>query len=193
VYIGRGDGTLMSWSFTDRTLRDLGKVSDEAASLYALTVDDSGTVWGGSYPRGIIWNYKPVTQTFTALPSIDTDTDYVRGLTIRKGTLYAGTGSRNPKIVSFPLSNPGQRKIIPLPDPGDTGFVSQMFARGDRIFIYAEDAGNVTRCCVYNHRNQEWEGLYPGSMPIRSFSGTETTGSTLTVAGGNLVTITPPR
>ncbi|MBG0738953.1 PQQ-binding-like beta-propeller repeat protein [Paeniglutamicibacter antarcticus] len=188
VYFGRGDGHLMSWSFTDRKLKDYGKVHADATGIYGMEVSDDGRVWGGFYPNGIIWSFDPRTNAFTTQPRIDEGTDYVYGVAITGGTVYAGTGSRDAKIVSFPISNPAARTIIRLPESAPTGQVPQLFARGDRMFVFAEDAANLMRCFIYNLPTKRWEPRF-GASPIRSFTGTATSSSTWTVAGGSVVNI----
>jgi hypothetical protein len=189
VYVGRGDGHLASWTVGTTTVADLGRVTSIATGVYAVQIDQSGNVWGGSFPQGLIWTYKPATKTFTEQPRIDTDTSYVRGLAIISGIVYAGTGSINPKIIRFPTSNPAQKTIIDLPDAGATGFVSQITARGEKLIVFAEDSNNIQRCYVYNHRTASWEGQFPGSSPTKQFTGTEADTTTWGIQSGSITSI----
>lgn len=189
VYFGRGDGHLMSWKFGDATLADLGRVTPIATGVYAINIAADGKIWGGSYPQGLIWTYAPATGVFTDFPRIDADTDYVRGLALAGTTVYAGTASINPKMISFPASDPTNRTVIALPDAGASGFVSQITARGEKLFVFAEDSKNVTRGYVYNLRTKAWEGIFPGGSPTKYFTGTETDTAIWGIQSGNIISI----
>ncbi|MET1156583.1 hypothetical protein [Arthrobacter sp.] len=173
VYFGRGDGHLASWKFGSTTVTDLGKATSIATGIYAITVTPNGKLWGGSYPQGLVWSYTPATKKFTESTRIDMDTDYVRALEVVGDTVYAGTGSVNPKMVTFPASNPSKRTVIALPDAGTSGFVSRITARGEKLFVVAEDSDNVQRSYVYNRRTAAWEGAFPGSSLNKNFTGTQ--------------------
>ena len=170
VYVGSGGGQLLAWSFADRKLVSLGRVAPAATAVYGFDLDSAGQVWGGSYPGGIVWNYNPQTKKFASFPALDAASDYVRSIGIWKDTVFAGTGSVSPHLVSFPAGDPGRRTVIKLPDGGPTGFVFRIIPRGDKIFVFAEDKANVTRCYVYNPVKSSWEGLYALPSASRAFS-----------------------
>lgn len=177
VYAGSGGGQLIAWSFSTRKLVPLGQVAPSASGVYGFDIDSSGRLWGGSYPDGIIWNYTPRTGKFASYPAVDAQTDYVKAIGIWKDTVFAGTGSRNPHLVSFPAGNPLKRTVIKLPDPGATGFVHRIIVRGDKLFVFAEDSSHATRCYVYNPVKSTWEnpdGLKSASKAFSGKSGSTT-------------------
>lgn len=174
VYAGSG-GQLLAWSPTTRKLISLGQTAPAATGIYGFDTDAAGRLWGGSYPDGIVWNYDPKSGKLSHFPPFDDRTDYVRALGIWKDVVFAGTGAQDPHLVSFPVGNPGQRTIIKLPDAGVTGFVHRVIVRGDKIFVFAEDSANATRCHIYNAASARWEGeLKSASSAFSAPSGTAT-------------------
>lgn len=152
------DGELLAWTFQSRKLVSLGQAAPSASALYGFDLDASGRVWGGSFPDGIIWSYDPAAKRFASYPAIDERTDYVRAVGVWKDTVFAGTGSIDPRIVSFPTGAPRSRKIIELPDGGPSGFVFRILVRGDKVFVIAEDSTNTSHCYIYNPVKSRWEG-----------------------------------
>lgn len=189
VYFGRGGGHLASWRFGTTTVADLGRVTPIATGVYAINIAPDGKIWGGSYPQGLVWTYTPETKSFTSQSQFDTDTDYVRGLALAGGTVYAGTASINPKMISFPVSDPTKRTVIALPDAGPSGFVSQITTRGEKLFVFAEDSKNITRGYVYNTRTKAWEGIFPGGSPTKYFTGAETDTAIWGIQSGKVISI----
>lgn len=185
VLVG-ASGELMAWSFASPKVVSRGKVAPGASAVYGFDVDPSGRVWGGSYPGGIIWSYDPKTKAFAQMPAMDSDTDYVKSVGVWKDTVFAGTGSRKPRLISFPAGAPAQRTTIPLPESGDTGFVHRIIVRGDKLFVFAEDKTNTTRCYIYNPVKKAWEGQYKLKQASRAFSDPSGT-TTWHTAQGSLV------
>ena len=183
VYAGAGGGILTAWSTETKQLVSLGQVAPDATAAYGFDVDSSGRLWGGSYPSGIIWNYNPKTKAFASLPPLAGKTDYVKALGIWKDTVFVGTGARNPHLVAFPVDEPENRTVIALPDGGDTGFVHRIIVRGDRIFVFAEDSANITRCYVYNPAAGRWADNRTMKSSGKGFS-EHRQGSTWHVVGG---------
>ena len=170
VYAAAGGGTLTAWSPGTKQLVSLGQVAPDATAAYGFDIDSSGRLWGGSYPNGIIWNYDPKTKAFTSLPPLDGKTDYVKAIGIWKDTVFVGTGAQDPHLVFFPVDKPKDRTVIALPDGGDTGFVHRIIVRGNRIFVFAEDSANVTRCYVYNPVAGDWEENHTIKSAGKGFS-----------------------
>jgi hypothetical protein len=172
IYAGSG-GELIAWSFAGRTLTSLGPVARGATHVGALEIDTEGRIWGGSYPDGITWTYDPSSGKFASYSAFDDRTEYVRAIGIWKDTVFAGTGSQDPHIVSFPQGSPERRTVIPLPDAPGTGFVHRIIVRGDKIFIFAEDSENITRCHVYDPVKSRWgDDLESASYAFSKPSGT---------------------
>lgn len=170
VYAGSGGGKLIAWSFATKKLVSLGKVAPSATAVYGFDIDSSGRVWGGSYPDGIIWNYNPKTKKFASLSALDAATDYVKAIAVWKETVFVGTGSVTPHMVSFPVNNPGKRTVIKLPDGGPTGFVHRIISRGDKLFVFAEDSTLASRCYIYDPAKAKWEGKYALPSASKAFA-----------------------
>lgn len=155
LFTGCG-GELLTWSFTDPRLISLGKVAPQATFVQGLDIDSAGRVWGGSYPDGITWNHDRRTGRFVSFSAFDGVTDYVQAIGIWKDTVFAGTGSVAPHIVSFPQGSPEKRTVIAFPGAGSTGFVHRIHVRGDKLFVFGEDKQNITRCVVYDPLSGRW-------------------------------------
>lgn len=168
-----GGGELFAWSFANRKLISLGRVAPVATFVQGLEIDAAGRIWGGSYPDGIIWNFDPKSGKFASFSALDAQTEYVRAIGIWKDTVFAGTGSQDPHIVSFPQGSPERRTVIPLPDAPGTGFVHRIIVRGDKLFVFAEDSKNATRCYVYDPVKSRWgDELTSASYAFSQASGT---------------------
>ncbi|MCC3269632.1 hypothetical protein MUG94_04820 [Arthrobacter gengyunqii] len=183
IYAGCG-GELLRWTFAGRKLVSLGQVAPKATFVSGLALGPAGKIWGGSYPNGITWTWDPGARRFTSFTAFDEVTDYVRAIGIWKGTVFAGTGSRNPHIVSFAQATPQKRTVIPLPSAGRTGFVHRIIVRGDKLFVFAEDTDNETRCFVYDPVTRRW-GTEQRSASYAFAEGTGTT--TWRIAKSSLV------
>ncbi|MDO2936003.1 hypothetical protein Q2T94_17015 [Paeniglutamicibacter sulfureus] len=153
LYVGATNGRIYGYHYDEANLVVLGQVAPKAASLYGLTIDSTGRLWGGSYPGGVVWNYTPTTKKFAQLPRIDANSDYVRSLAITADdTVYVGTGTTVPKVVCFPAESPGKRTTLKLPMLPPVGFVNQITVNGDRVLINAD---KVKTQLVWNHRTKK--------------------------------------
>lgn len=153
LYVGVTTGRIYSYSYDTGKLVDLGHVAPKATSLYGLSLDSTGRLWGGSYPQGIIWNYTPKTKKFAQLPRLDSTSDYVRALAITADdTVYVGTGTDKPKVVFFKASDPSKRTTMKLTALPATGFVNKITVQGDHILINAD---TVKTQLVWNHRTRK--------------------------------------
>ncbi|NKG22728.1 hypothetical protein [Paeniglutamicibacter terrestris] len=84
------------------------------------------------------------------------DTDYVRSLAIGPGdTIWAGTGSLNPRLFTFPAKQPSQRTEIQLPNPMENGFVSSIKILGNRVVV---SASNVQAVLLLDPVTRKWAG-----------------------------------
>lgn len=132
----------------------LGEVP-EATSLYDITLDSLGNVWGGTYPSGTVFSYMPRTKEITTYSRVAEDTDYVRRLAIdEQDRVWVGTGSQNPRVFSFATSNPEERTEIPLPQPMDEGFISRLDVHGNYLVA---SASNVTEQMLLNRETKSWD------------------------------------
>ncbi|KAA0975320.1 hypothetical protein FQ154_14070 [Paeniglutamicibacter gangotriensis] len=183
LYIGATNGHIFAYDYDSEKIVDIGPPTPSAGSLYGLTFDSTGRLWGGSYPRGIIWNYTPKTKKFVRLPRIDADMEYVYSLAITADDrVYAGTGTNSPKVVCFPAASPNKRTVLNLPDLPKTGFVSQITVSGDLVLIHAT---SVKTHLIWNHKTKK---LTTAALPMdeRISSGPRQTGPNFWLNQGSL-------
>lgn len=184
LYLCTG-GTLLSWNpASPKSVRRLGAVPG-ASTLYELALDSQGNLWGGTYPTGATFTYTPATGRIRAHSRLAADTDYVRRLAIGPDdTVWAGTGSRNPRLFSFPASRPGRRSEIQLPEPMPNGFISSVDVIGNRVVVSASDiAGQM----LFDPATGKWAGTLDRVWAARRFSKEgRGTGSIYTITRGVL-------
>ncbi|MHC6176047.1 NHL repeat-containing protein [Glutamicibacter sp. X7] len=144
------------WAWRHAAPKSLAKLGDvpKASTLYDLVVDENSVVWGGTYPTGTVFNYTPGTQKIRVFPRMAADSDYVRRLALDPtGRLWVGTGSRNPRIFTFPTTDPSDRTEVQLPTPQKNGFVSVLRARGSQLLVTA--SGHVDQL-VLDTKTRKW-------------------------------------
>lgn len=129
-------GRLWAWRYSHPTrLVQLANVPG-ASVLYELLVDPEGVVWGGTFPLGAVFRYDPGSKKIHIFSRLSEGSQYVRRLTMDShGRLWAGTGSRNPRIFSFLRTSPEVREEIALPEPLETGFITAVRAGTSRVLI----------------------------------------------------------
>lgn len=149
-------GSLLSWSPTSpRQVRRVAVVPG-ATVLYELRLDSVGNVWGGTYPNGATFTYTAATKKIRAHSRVAADTDYVRRVAIGPNDqVWVGTGSRNPRLFTFPASHPGRRTEVQLPDPMHNGFISSIDVIGNRVVVTASD---ITAQLLLDPVSKKWTG-----------------------------------
>lgn len=137
LFLSTGN-TLMAWTpSAPELVRLIGKVPG-ATTIFNLQLDSAGNVWGGTYPIGATFVYSVVTKKILVHSSLASDSDYVWRMAIGPDdTIWAGTGSRNPRLFSFAASEPELRTEIQLPKPISTGFISSIHVVENRVFVTA--------------------------------------------------------
>lgn len=155
LYLTTG-GTLLSWNPANPALvTAIGPVPG-ATALYDLQLDSTGTLWGGTYPNGAAFSLPASGRGITVHRRVADDTDYVRRLAVdANDTVFVGTGSRDPRLYSFPASDPDRQTRIELPSPMPTGFISSIDVRGDRVVV---TASNTTAELLLDPDTGSWAG-----------------------------------
>ncbi|WP_411733870.1 hypothetical protein [Paeniglutamicibacter sp.] len=173
LYLSTG-GSLLSWSpASPKAVRRIGVVPG-ATVLYELRLDSAGNVWGGTYPNGATFTYTAAMKKIRAHKRLAADSDYARRLAIGPDdTVWVGTGSRNPRLFTFPASQPGRRTEVQLPNPMPNGFISSIDVIGDRIVVTASD---VTAELLLDPATKKWAGKVDRVWAARRASA-EVTGS----------------
>lgn len=131
---------IYSWDPTHpNTVSKLGVVQG-ATTIYELNLDSHGNVWGGTYPSGCVFKYTPDQKKITVYKRLAPDADYVRRVAISSNdVVWAGTGSVNPKVYTFPASDPTAITEIQLPTEVPEGFITSLTALGSRVAVTASD------------------------------------------------------
>lgn len=111
-----------------------------ASSLWALTLDDAGRVYVGTYPAGSVVRFDPTTSQVHDYGRIVDGQDYVRSLAHADGTVFAGIGSVG-AVVAIDVET-GERHSISdeLPalvgvEPADLPFAYSMAVAADTLVV----------------------------------------------------------
>ncbi|GGG08227.1 hypothetical protein [Paenibacillus abyssi] len=144
VFIGASH-KMFVYSPATKSLTDLGRPLAGTESIWSLTSDENGNVYGGIYSASVggrVFRIDAQTLEITDLIGgpVDDGTapgddgkreDYVRSLAYYKGNIYAGTGSTNGRIWKIDPTT-GERTRIELPgspsDPIYNGMYDKMGA-----------------------------------------------------------------
>lgn len=153
VYLGGAQGHVLRYDPRARTLKDLGRATHRAEVVFSLAMAPDGRVWGGSYPGGELWALDPRADKFTSIEPLREDREYARSLAIQGSTLYVGTGSVNPSVVTIDLQDPSAREEIALPGTPASGFVTELRIYGRLLAAKLPDG---TRG-VYDLQRRTWD------------------------------------
>ncbi len=147
---------IYSWTPTDpKNVSKLGVVKG-ATTIYELNLDSAGNVWGGTYPNGSVFKYARDDKKISVYQRLAAKADYVRHLTISSGDIiWAGTGSVDPKVYSFPASDPSNVTEINLPQKIDEGFISSLTALGSKVAVTASD---IKEQLLLDTATKRWSG-----------------------------------
>ncbi len=135
LYVAGSGGHLFRYLSSTKTLRDLGRVTPKATTVWDLEKGPDGRIWGVSYPASELWNYNPSTNKITSLGSVSTGHAYARGLAVDGSYAYVGLGSTYPAVMRVSLSNSASKKRIALPADITTGTVSDVELLGRYLLV----------------------------------------------------------
>lgn len=91
VYIG-GHGILYEYSPITKEVKEVGKTTGES-SIYALSHDEEGNVYFGTYPNAKAYKYDPKTEELHDYGRMSPDQNYARSTGYYDGHLYVGIGT----------------------------------------------------------------------------------------------------
>ena len=186
VFIGASN-KMFVYSPQTKEVTDLGEVIPAAGggSVWALTSDENGNVYGGTYPKGSLFRIDAKTLQITDMGQVDDgkapDDDgkpeqYVRSLAYYNGFIYAGTGSSNGRVWKIdPQTGSKVRIELPLPKtrPEYGGKYDAMgFCYGLKVvrhYLFAFFNGPFSMF-VYDLDNERW--LDAGFTNIRGLVAT---------------------
>ena len=129
-------------------------------SIWALTTDEQGNVFGGTYPSGKVFKYDPVEDSFTDYGTVAEGQKYVRSITVYNGYVYAGTGTQGRIVMLHPES--GEVTAIPMPavpDLSEIEFVYGITRLEHYLFLYFRSHRN--ELFIYDLDQETWvDGRY---------------------------------
>ncbi|GAB2693682.1 hypothetical protein ACFQWB_02605 [Paenibacillus thermoaerophilus] len=175
VWIG-GAGNLFVYSPASKTVTNLGSPIPGTQSIWALTSDESGNVYGGIYSStvgGRVFRVDAETLEMADLLGgrVDDGTDpdddgiaedYVRSIAYYGGRLYAGTGTTNGRVwIIDPVTKEKRRIEMPgLPDDAiyagkydRLGAVYGLTVVGNKLFAFFNGSFTVH---VYDLNKRQW-------------------------------------
>jgi len=159
VYIGVSDGgpLLMRYDPATATIENLGMAVSGAASIWSLTTDEAGNVYGGTFQTGRVFQYNPATDTFRDYGVMVAGREYVRSIAYSNGYVYAGIGSEG-AIIKLDVVT-GDKTEIPLKAvqgvSGAYPFVYGLDVRGNYLFAFLS-GGNTAAYIIYDLANEQW-------------------------------------
>ncbi|WP_054954882.1 hypothetical protein [Paenibacillus dakarensis] len=168
VFIGASH-KMFVYSPESKEVTDLGVPLPGTSSIWSLTTDDEGNVYGGIYSesvQGRVFRIDAQTLEITDLLNapVDSNESYIRSMAYYDGYLYAGTGSTNGRVWKISTSNPQTDKTsLGLPgSPDDAiykglydkmGFAYGMNIHENYLFAFYNGPSIIQ---VYDLEKQEW-------------------------------------
>ncbi|MCQ6562297.1 hypothetical protein [Paenibacillus mendelii] len=153
VFIG-GSNKMFVYSPETKQVTDLGVPIAGSSSIWSLTADEQGNVYGGIYSesvKGRIFRIDAQTLEVTDLLNgpLDAQEAYIRSLAYYNGYLYAGTGSSNGRVWKISTAAPLQDKTrLELPgSPEDDIYAGKYNAMG---FVYSMNIHEHYLFAFYN-------------------------------------------
>lgn len=134
LYVAGSGGHLFRYFPSSGTLRDLGRVTARATTVWDLEKGTDGRIWGVSYPSAELWSYDPSTDRITSRGSVSSSHAYARSLALSSGYAYVGIGSTYPALIRVSLAD-GSKTRIALPVPVTSGSVSDVEALGRYLLV----------------------------------------------------------
>ena len=190
-FVTREEGRVLSIGPDHRDLTDLGRVSEEATSLYSPVVGSGGTVFGGSYPTGALWSADPGSGSVTLGPRIG-DNQYVRSLAVVGDRVFAGTGGSEPMLIEVDPEGLDAAQEFEVPGVRDGGSVSRLVTLpGGSLLVYRDEEDGGTEGILFDPSSGEFgEELVPGASS-RSLAVTSQSEEVVYVAGERVMRWSP--
>lgn len=115
VYFATTDGHLYSWKSGEEevTQHDF-PLADDGEGIWRLAVAPDGTVYGGTYPGGLLFSYDPESDDITNHGQVNEGETYVRSLAVDDEYVYAGS-QPNAKLVRWDRET-GETTELPMPE-----------------------------------------------------------------------------
>ncbi len=140
-------------------VEDLGAPVPGHKFIWALTADEEGGVYGGTWEGGHVFHYDAVANGFRDYGRVDPHEDYIRSIAWHGGKIYAGSGARNGRVwVVNPES--GEKAKVELPNRPEYAdriyhmrSVYHLAVAGDVLFVFFSSARIML---AYDLKRGEW-------------------------------------
>ncbi|UNK17343.1 cohesin domain-containing protein [Paenibacillus sp. N3/727] len=107
---GQTKGDLWAYSPLTKTVQNLGEPIKGEKSIWTLTTDEKGNVYGGTFQSGKVFKYDPVNKKFRDYGSMVQGQEYVRSIAYHEGYVYAGIGTKG-DVVRLNVET-GEKQVI---------------------------------------------------------------------------------
>jgi len=153
--------TPVLWSYSPiaKQVTNHGNPAPGEKSLWAMTTDEQGNVYGGTFQSGRVFKFDPKAGTFRDYGSMVPGQEYVRSMAYYEGHIYAGIGSVG-SVVKLNVET-GEKTVISDPVPGilgvapaDVPFAYDMAAVDGYLLV--RFAGSLNTLLFYDLENEVW-------------------------------------
>ncbi|PYI56360.1 cohesin domain-containing protein [Paenibacillus flagellatus] len=159
---GQTKGILWKYSPATKQIVELGEPIPGEKSIWSLTVDDKGNVYGGTFQTGRVFKYDPVAGTFTDYGTMVPGQEYVRSIAYHDGYIYAGIGTVGDVVkLGVTEATAGYKQSIGAEVPGLLGvsaaqvpFAYDMAVVGDLLLVKFQ--GDLYKLLFYDLKNGAW-------------------------------------
>lgn len=156
VFVGTWpNGTLYRKKPSEPAFTALGKPTADATWIWALTTDEHGGVYGGSYSTGNgdghVFGWTP-DGGFRDYGAAVANEAYVRSIAASHGVIYAGTGP-NGRLVAVDAKT-GKKREIPWPTDDPVGYVHALRVVGRYLYVHLGGSA-----LVYDTAARQWNTL----------------------------------
>ncbi|WP_409341998.1 cohesin domain-containing protein [Paenibacillus sp. MBLB4367] len=160
-------GELWSYSPATKSVRKIGEPLPGEKSLWSMTTDEKGNVYGGTFQSGKVFKYDPVAGTFRDYGSMIPGQEYVRSMAYYEGFLYTGIGSVG-NVVKLNVET-GEKTVISQAVPGIMGLAADKvpfaydMAVVDGYLMVRFAYDTLNELLFYDLKNQVWLNKKVGS------------------------------
>lgn len=154
VYIA-GTDKMFRYSADTHEITELGIAVSSESSIWSLTSDEHGNIYGGTFPNGKVFKFDPNSNEFTDYGSMDPEQQYVRSIAYKDGIVYAGIGSTGHIIkLDVETGETSEVTIRKIPEIEHPETVYGLDVRGDLLFAYLNNESNPL--IIYDLKQEEW-------------------------------------
>lgn len=139
LYFASTEGHLYSWAPGDTTITSHG-IPFPGQGIWRLAVAPDGTIYGGTYPDGLLFTFNRVTGTATSLGQVNEGETYVRSIAADDDYVYVGS-QPNAKLVRVDRRTGAKTEMTVPVSPKNT--VYDLTVAGGYLFARVESANSM--------------------------------------------------